>query len=193
MRKRMDTAKQIAELLALKHWNQMKLATHFGVSQSTVHRWKAGADPEGPHRDAIRELHAKEFADPTSKPTRRVPLKGKVGAGQEVYAIDDGGHDYVEAPAGSRPETIAVEVSGQSMFPAYEEGTLLYYSKLLPPSEMVNRRAVVQLADGRIFVKIIRPGSSSDTWTLSSINALYPDMTDEMVEWVAPIDWIKPR
>jgi DNA-binding Xre family transcriptional regulator len=54
MRKRMDTAKQIAELLALRHWNQMKLATHFGVSQSTVHRWKIGADPEGPHRDAIR-------------------------------------------------------------------------------------------------------------------------------------------
>lgn len=193
MRKRMDTAAQINELLSLKHWNQMKLAEHFNVSQSTVHRWKTGAEPEGHHRDAIRDLYAKEFGGPSVNPTRRVPLKGKVGAGQEVYAIDDGGQDYVEAPANSKPETIAVEVSGQSMFPAYEEGTILYYSKLLPPFDMLNRRAVVQLADGRIFVKIVRNGTAPGLYTLTSINALFPDMVDEVVEWAAPIDWIKPR
>lgn len=122
-----------------------------------------------------------------------VPLKGRVGAGQAVYAIDDGAQDTVPAPAQSRPGTVAVEVSGESMFHAFEDGTLLYYSKLLPPNEMVNRRAVVQLGDGRIFVKIIRGGSTPRTWTLQSINALFPDMVDEVVEWAAPIDWIKPR
>lgn len=123
----------------------------------------------------------------------QVPLKGRVGAGQAVYAIDDGSDETVSAPADTNPKTVAVEVSGESMFPAYESGTLLYYSKLLPPSEMVNRRAVVQLGDGRIFVKVIRRGSTDRTWTLQSINALYDDMVDEVVEWAAPIDWTKPR
>lgn len=122
-----------------------------------------------------------------------VPLKGKVGAGQAVYAIDDGDDDEVPAPAESRPGTVAVRVAGDSMYPAYEEGNLLYYSRLLPPRDMVNQRAVVQLGDGRIFVKILRPGSTDKTWTLQSVNTLYPDMLDEVVAWAAPIDWIRPR
>lgn len=123
----------------------------------------------------------------------QVPLKGRVGAGAEVFAIDDGGDESVPAPAHARPGTVAVEVSGESMFPAYEEGTLLYYSALLPPSDMVNRRAVVQLGDGRIFVKVLRAGSTPTTWTLQSLNPMFADMVDEVVEWAAKIDWIKPR
>lgn len=189
----MDIATYIAQLLSMKKWNQVKLAAHFGVSQSTVNRWKAGSEPEGHHRDAIRELYNMEFGTPDSKPFKRVKLMGKVGAGQEIYATDDGGQSYVDAPADAHQNTVAVEVSGESMYPAYEEGTILFYSKTLPPSEMVNRRAVVQLADGRIFVKTVRPGTTPNTWTLTSINALYPDMIDQIVEWAAPIDWIKPR
>jgi SOS-response transcriptional repressor LexA len=122
-----------------------------------------------------------------------VPLKGRVSAGGGVLAIDDGGSDMVAAPAQAKPGTVAVEVDGNSMFPAYESGTLLYYSRLLPPHEMINRRAVVQLGDGRIFVKIVRPGTTDRTWHLQSINPLFPDMQDEVVEWAAPIDWIRPR
>lgn len=122
-----------------------------------------------------------------------VPLKGRVGAGSEVLALDSGSDDRVPAPAQAKPGTVAVEVSGESMFPAYEEGTLLYYSKLLPPGEMLNRRAVVQLGDGRIFVKVLRAGSTEQTWTLQSLNPLFADMKDEVVEWAAPIEWIRPR
>jgi len=124
----------------------------------------------------------------------QVPLRGRVGAGQAVYAIEDEDHERtVGAPAQARPGTVAVEVAGESMFPAYEEGTILYYSKLLPADDMVNRRAVVQLGDGRIFVKILRRGSTENTWTLQSINSQFPDMLDEVVEWAAPIDWVRPR
>lgn len=122
----------------------------------------------------------------------QVPLKGRVGAGAEVLAIDDGGDTMVSAPAQARPGTVAVEVDGESMFPAYEPGTRLYYSRLLPPDAMVNRRVVAQLGDGRIFVKILRRGSTTHTWTLQSLNPLFADMVDQVVEWVAPIDWIKP-
>ena len=121
-----------------------------------------------------------------------VPLKGRVGAGAEIYAYDNGDIDEVEAPSGASPNSIAVAVHGDSMFPAFEEGAILYYSKHLPPDAMINKRCVVQLADGRIFVKILRMGSDAGLWTLQSLNPLYPDMPDQVVEWVSPIDWIKP-
>lgn len=122
-----------------------------------------------------------------------VPLKGKVGAGQEIFALDPYDDETVEAPAQVRPGTVAVLVSGDSMYPAYEEGELLYYSRLLPPDEMVNKRGIVRLADGRMFVKVLRKGSTDRTWNLQSLNSLYRDMVDEVVEWVAPIDWTRPR
>lgn len=123
----------------------------------------------------------------------QVVLKGRVGAGAEIEAIDSGDQEYVEAPAEAKPNTVAVEVAGDSMFPAYEAGTLLYYSKLLPPTEMVNRRCVVQLHDQRIFVKVLRKGDKDGTWTLQSLNTNVADITNVGVDWAAPIDWIKPR
>jgi transcriptional regulator with XRE-family HTH domain len=38
-------------------WQQQKLADHFKVSQSTVNRWLAGADPRGEHRDQINAAY----------------------------------------------------------------------------------------------------------------------------------------
>lgn len=122
-----------------------------------------------------------------------VPFVGKVGAGQAVYAMDSGDNQTAPAPRHVRPSTVAVLVQGDSMFPLFEDGTILYYSRLLPPREMVNRRCVVQLGDGRIYVKVLRLGTTDITWTLQSVNSQFPDMVDEVVEWAAPIDWIKPR
>lgn len=129
----------------------------------------------------------------TSGLNQTVPIKGKVGAGQQVEAIDNGDLDEAPMPPEARPDTIAVIVDGTSMFPAIEDGSILYYSRHLPAEAMVNRRAVVQLADGRVFVKVIRPGSEPGLWTLQSVNSQYADIQDVVVEWAAPIDWIRPR
>lgn len=127
------------------------------------------------------------------QPLGTVKKVGRVGAGAVVEAIANDAPEYVEAPADSVSSTVAVEIVGDSMFPAYEDGTLLYYSFLLPPAELVNRRCVVQLSDGRIFVKLLRKGSVDGLWTLQSLNPLVADLEDVAVEWAAPIDWIKPR
>ncbi|WDQ98168.1 S24 family peptidase [Devosia sp. J2-20] len=124
--------------------------------------------------------------------TIEVPLKGYVGAGAEVIVLDDGEHDRVSAPRDTRPGTVAVRVRGDSMYPAYESGAVIYYSRHLPPNEMLNKRAVVQLADGRIFLKILRAGSTPTTWTLQSLNPSFSDMEDQVIDWTAPIDWIRP-
>lgn len=123
-----------------------------------------------------------------------VPLRGKVGAGAEVTILDDEPLDYVEAPLTTTVNTNALEVSGDSMYPAYEDRTLLYYSQnRTDPASMLNKRCIAKLGDGRIFVKVLRPGSTSGTWNLESLNPAFPVMIDQVVEWVAEIDWVKPR
>lgn len=177
--------------------SQGALAAKAGVSQQLISQIETGVN------DSTTELPSLARAlgvgvdeiDPDyviSTPEDRVPLKGDIGAGAEVLAIDDDGNNTAPAPADYQPSTVAVRVKGDSMFPAYEPGTLLYYSELVAPSEMVNKRAVVQLADGRIFVKIIQKGSASNLWSLISLNPYYPIMPDQVVEWAAPIDWVKP-
>jgi transcriptional regulator with XRE-family HTH domain len=120
-----------------------------------------------------------------------VPKVGYVGAGQIVVPFEADESEYVEAPPDAMAGTVAVEVRGESMLPAYEDGWLIYYSRRLPPDEMLNKRAVVQLADGRILVKTVRRGSTPGYWNLGSLNAY--DIEDQVIEWAAPIDWIKPR
>lgn len=190
---RMSIEQKIRFIQQKTGWTQSRLAEELGTTQPTVNRWLKGAEPEGPRRDAINDLYD-EIYGATNILEHFVPLKGKVGAGQEIYAVeDDDPTQTAEAPANAKPNTVAVMVSGDSMYPAYEDGAVLFYSRLLPPENMVNRRAVVQLTDGRIFVKIVRPGSTPNVWTLQSINSQYADMVDQEVEWVAPIDWIRPR
>lgn len=130
---------------------------------------------------------------PSEAPT--VPLFGKVGAGQAIYPFDDDSPvDYVDAWSSAAPtNTVAVEVDGESMLPAYESGDLIYYSTHKLPHEMINRRCVAKLADGRLLVKILRRGSDDGLWTLQSINATTADIEDIVVEWVAKIDCVIPR
>lgn len=123
-------------------------------------------------------------------PNMTVRLAGFVGAGQEIYQFDEGGAGYVEAPPGAVPETEAVEVRGLSMYPLYEEGTILYYSRQLSPDRLVGKRCIVRLEDDRTLVKSLRRGSGPGLYTLVSLNA--PDIEDVAVRWAAPIDWVKP-
>lgn len=179
--------------------SQVALAKEAGVSQQLISQIENGVNTSTTELPALaRALRVGvDEIDPdyavSVNEDDRVPLKGDIGAGAEVLAIEGDGDDTAPAPAESTPTTVAVRVKGDSMFPAYEPGTLLYYSKLMPPREMINRRAVVQLADGRIFVKIVQAGSAPNLWSLASLNPYFPIMEDQVVEWAAPIDWIKPR
>lgn len=77
------------------------------------------------------------------------------------------------------------------MLPVFHDTWLIYWSTLRPPSTMVNKLGVFQLADGRIMVKTLRAGSEPGLWTLTSFNAA--DVVDVILDWGAEIDWIKPR
>jgi phage repressor protein C with HTH and peptisase S24 domain len=187
----MKIAAKLRAILDLPDWKQERLAAELGVQQSSISRWlNDGAEPRGNNRDAINELYLRLVTDGTPV-ERTVRLNGYVGAGQEVYQFDEDGAGYVEAPPGAGPGTEAVEVRGSSMFPLYEDGTILYYSKQLNPDSMIGKRCIVRLEDERMLVKNLRRGSERGLFTLASLNA--PDIEDVAVQWAAPIDWIKPR
>lgn len=191
------------EVLKLRSQEKFAELLGTGVTRGAVGNWELGKDIGLKNLRAIAEVAevslewlTEGHGEPPQGEARGnwrggIALRGFVGAGQAIYAMDEPG-ETVEAPAGAKPDTVAVEVRGDSMYPAYQDGEILYYSRNLPPHDMVNRRGVVKLADGRMLVKIVRPGSTPTTWRLQSINTLYPDMVDEVVDWVAPIDWVKP-
>lgn len=118
-----------------------------------------------------------------------VPLVGYVGAGTEVFSIDDGGSlDEIDPPPGIGPSAVAVCVKGDSMYPRYMDGDVLIYDEHTPLTKANGQECVVALPDGRRFVKMVRVQSNGMV-TLESWNA--PPMHDLSPEWVANIQWVK--
>lgn len=179
-------------------WSKAELHRRAEVSYDNVVKYLSGKVDQ-PRGDTLARLANALNIDPIwletgidpSEQTKMVKLAGYIGAGQAVEAIDTGGQEDVEAPASSPMSTVAARVKGESMLPLLRDGWTIYWSRHLPPSEMLNRLAVCQLADGRILVKTIRNGSAPGFYTLTSFNA--EDIEDVVVDWAAPIDWIKPR
>lgn len=121
--------------------------------------------------------------------TKAVPLVGYVGAGAEIFPIDDGGAlDDVDPPPGCGPDAVAVSVRGDSMYPRYMEGDLLIYDQHTTLEAANGHECVVALPDGRKYVKIVRKQPDGFA-TLESWNA--PPMHNLKLEWLAPIQWVK--
>lgn len=117
---------------------------------------------------------------------------GYIGAGAEVNLVDDyaqgEGLEEVDIPPGVPDDAVVVIVRGDSMYPRYFEGERLFYiQQYQHPNELLNRECVVKVADGRIFVKLIRRGSNDKTFNLESWNASTPTLVDQVIEWAAPV------
>ena len=178
-------------------WSKVELSRRANVPYNNVTKYLAGKvdQPRGTTLAALAkaldiDLLWLEKGIHAEGKTRLVQLVGYVGAGQHIEAIDTG-FEEIEAPAGVHPKTVAAIVSGNSMLPVFQEGWVIYWSRILPPSEMLNQICVVQLAVGKIMIKTIRNGSRPGLFTLTSLND--SDIVDVLLDWAAPIDWIKPR
>jgi phage repressor protein C with HTH and peptisase S24 domain len=131
--------------------------------------------------------------DKAGVPTRGVPLLGFAEAGAGGY-FDDGGFpagagwDEIAFPAVEDTHAYALEVSGQSMEPAYRDGDVI----LVSPAAPVRRgdRVVVKTRDGEVMAKELKR-STAKAIELKSLNAQHPDRTiaTEDVLWVARILW----
>lgn len=122
---------------------------------------------------------------------KKVRIDGIVGAGSEVFPIDDG-LDDVEAPPGVSDHARALLVKGDSMIPAYYDGDVVIYDNPLPwadASRYAGEECVVATNDGRRALKVLIPTKDVRLWTLHSYNA--EPWVDVLLDWAAPVVWAK--
>ncbi|HVV63160.1 MAG TPA: helix-turn-helix transcriptional regulator [Pseudolabrys sp.] len=193
-----------------------RLAARAGLSPSGLAK-KAGLDPttfnkskritpDGRPRWPSTESVAKSLAATgvsvdtfvtlianTKHVAQAVPLIGFAEAGAGGY-FDDGGFpvgkgwEEIAFPSVNDEHAYALEISGDSMKPAYRDGDVIVVS----PSAPIRRgdRVVVKTRDGEVMVKELRRKNAKSI-ELKSLNAEHRDRTLSMADvlWVARIVW----
>ena len=122
-----------------------------------------------------------------------VPLLGLAQAGSGGYFDDSGfpagkGWDEVALPPASDEHAYALEISGDSMKPAYRDGDIIVVS----PGTPIRRgdRVVVKTTGGEVMVKELKRRTTK-TLELQSLNPAHADRTLDAddVAWIARIVW----
>lgn len=182
------------------------LAKKSGLDPTTFNKSKR-ITPEGRPRWPSTESVAKALAatgtrvetfmgllSETGKaPVSHVPLIGFAQAGAGGYFDDAGfpvgkGWEEIAFPSVTDEHAYALEISGDSMKPAYRDGDIIIVS----PSAPVRRgdRVVVKTRSGEVMVKELRRKTSKSV-ELKSLNSEHRDRTlpASDVLWIARIVW----
>jgi phage repressor protein C with HTH and peptisase S24 domain len=181
------------------------LAKRAGLDPTTFNKSKR-ITPDGRARWPSTESVAKSLAatgasldqfvalisESAHPPAEVVPL---IGFAQAVggYFDDEGfpngkGWDEIAFPAVNDEHVYALEISGESMHPAYRDGTVVIVS----PAAPIRRgdRVVVKTRDGEVIAKELKR-KTTKSLELKSLNPEHPDrmLASEDVVWVARIVW----
>jgi phage repressor protein C with HTH and peptisase S24 domain len=182
------------------------LAKRAGLDPTTFNRSKR-ITPDGRPRWPSTESVAKALTatgttidsfvglitDNQGAATQAVPLIGLAEAGAGGF-FDDGGFpvgrgwDEIAFPAVSDEHAYALEISGDSMMPAYRDGDVIIVS----PGAPIRRgdRVVVKTKKDEVMVKELKRRTSKSI-ELQSVNAEHPDRTLAVsdVMWIARVVW----
>jgi phage repressor protein C with HTH and peptisase S24 domain len=181
------------------------LAKRSGLDPTTFNKSKR-ITPEGRERWPSTESVAKALAatnvpmdtfvsliEDTPRVVQSVPLLGFAQAGSGGYFTDGGfpvgkGWDEVGLPSVNDEHAYALEISGDSMKPAYRDGDVIVVS----PGSPIRRgdRVVVKTRDGEVMVKELKRRTAK-TLELQSLNPNHVDRTLAAadVDWIARIVW----
>ena len=194
-----------------------RLAERAGMSPSGLAR-RAGLDPttfnkskritaDGRERWPSTESVAKALAATNAsidtfvqligdgaRGAQSVPLLGLAQAGAGGYFDDSGfptgkGWDEIPLPSPNDEHAYALEISGDSMRPAYRDGDVIVVS----PGTPIRRgdRVVVRTTGGEGMVKELKRRTAR-TLELQSLNPAHADrvLSADDVEWIARIVWV---
>ncbi len=185
-----------------KNINQTDLGRLMGVKQSTISRWESGVDePEHEHIRTLSELFkcSTDYllgTDSRQDGPRVTPVVGYVGAGGINIPFDNYAHgdgmDEVETPPDLNETSVAVKVAGDSMYPAYEDGDIIFYIRNgidVDEEQCIGRQCIIKVSDGPIYIKRLSKGSAPGLYHLESHNA--PPMHDRTIEWATKVLYVK--
>jgi phage repressor protein C with HTH and peptisase S24 domain len=196
----------IDRLAARAELSPSGLAKKAGLDPTTFNKSKR-ITPDGRARWPSTESVAKSLAatgitldqfvalisDAVRPPAEAVPLIGFAEAGGDGY-FDDGGFptdkgwDEIPFPAIEDEHIYALEISGDTLLPAYRDGTIIIVSPAMPVRR--GDRVVVRTRLGEVVAKELKR-KTAKTVELKSLNPEEGDRTlaTEDVLWVARIVW----
>ena len=129
----------------------------------------------------------------TNGAAQAVPLIGFAEAGSGGYFSDGGfpvgkGWDEIAFPAMTDEHAYALEISGDSLLPAYRDGDVIVVS----PAAPVRRgdRVVVKARNGEVMIRELKRQTAKQV-ELKSLGTDHPERTlslDDVV-WIARIVW----
>src|SRR3954463_8714657 len=164
------------------------LATAMGVRPGAVSELFSG----------IRLIKASEIAPITEYlGLNSVPIMGRVGAGASIEPeheqVPPEGLGEIELPFPIGEDTIAFEVTGDSMLPKYENGDIIvvFREQRHPLSSFYGEEAAVRLKTGERYLKTIGRGKWASLVNLKSFNA--KPIVGVKVEWIGEIYVTLPR
>ena len=181
------------------------LAKRSGLDPTTFNKSKR-ITPDGRERWPSTESVAKALAatnasidtfvqliGDTARSAQSVPLLGFAQAGAGGH-FDDGGFptgkgwNEVALPSVNDEHAYALEISGDSMKPAYRDGDVIVVSPGTPIRH--GDRVVVKTRGGEVMVKELKRRTTK-TLELQSLNPVHVDrtLTAADVEWIARIVW----
>jgi repressor LexA len=126
-----------------------------------------------------------------------VPIMGRIGAGAviepEHEQVPPEGLGEIHLPFPIAEETIAFEVSGDSMLPKYENGDIIvvYREQRHPVSRFYGEEAAVRLKTGERYLKTVERGKSPSVVNLISFNA--KPINGVKLDWIGEICLTLPR
>lgn len=183
----------IRRAMARKNIAQKPLAIQAGLGETAVRDILAANAKDVKIGTLIRLAGALDCTLEDLMGNQTVPLTGRIGAGGNIIFEDLGADDAVIRPPGLTGPLEALEVVGDSMYPRYSSGDVIYIRRTHDGvlKEYIGEFCAVRLVTGETFLKLLAKGSIPGKFTLRSLNA--EDMGDVDVEWATPVLFVLPR
>jgi phage repressor protein C with HTH and peptisase S24 domain len=169
------------------------------VGPNGKHRWPSTEsiakilDATGAGFDAFASMAAPKGGKGGGGGGRMIPVIGMAQAGSRGFFDDSGfpagsGWDEVASPGVSDNHAYALKIKGDSMAPAYRDGTIIIVSPDLDVRK--GDRVVVKTVKGEVMAKEVGK-KTSKTIELKSINPAHPTRSFDMSDlaFVSRIVW----
>jgi phage repressor protein C with HTH and peptisase S24 domain len=116
-----------------------------------------------------------------------IPVWGKAGAGGTVNSFHEAGGEIgrITRPSDANDQTGAVEIEGDSLGQVFNGWFAVYDEVRHPPtSDLIGELCVIELTDGRVFIKKLTKGRGKRFTLVSNYD---PPIYDVDIKWAAKV------